>query len=191
MLDQYSVSENGYFFTDVSAPTVPEVSYGDLNPPVAIRFTVPEPGVTTVEIDGWYMPTFVRCEQNCVDDLLLCAVYVFATDHDVAVDDWYPFRHEVNDTFEVGTVVSYEDCDMILTDFVYDGSNKLLSYIETNKSTFVMVRYDFTRSAGPGLEAIGSNEDYQTFAFTGQVILLSDNVPNASIENYEVTQTVV
>jgi hypothetical protein len=191
MLDQYSVSENGYFFTDVSAPTVPEVSYGDLSPPIAIRFTVPEPGVTTVEIDDWYMPTFVRCEQNCVDDLLLCAVYVFATDHDVAVDDWYPFRHEVNDTFEVGTVVSYEDCDMILTDFVYDGSNKLLSYIETNKSTFVMVRYDFTRSAGPGLDAIGSNEDYQTFAFTGQVILLSDDVANVDIENYEILETII
>jgi len=191
MLDQYSVSENGYFFTDVSAPTVPEVSYGDLNPPVPIRFTAPEPGVTTVEIDGWYMPTFVRCEQNCVDDLLLCAVYVFATDHDVAVDDWYPFRHEVNDTFEVGTVVSYEDCDMIFNNFVYDANDKLVSYIETNKATSAMIQYSFTRSAGPGLEAIGSNEDYQTFAFTGQVILLSDNVPNASIENYEVTQTVV
>ena len=195
MLDQYSVSENGYFFTDVSAPTVPEVSYGDLNPPVAIRFTVPEPGVTTfetseIEIDGWYMPIFVN-EENCIDDFFLCAVFVFVEAHDIEVDDWYPFRHEVNDTFEVGTVVSYEDCDMILTDFVYDGSNKLLSYIETNKSTFVMIRYDFTRSAGPGLDAIGSNEDYQTFAFTGQVELLSDDVPNASIENYEVIQTVV
>ena len=53
MLDQYSVSENGYFFTDVSAPTVADTSYGDLSPPVAIRFTVQEPGVTTVEIDDW------------------------------------------------------------------------------------------------------------------------------------------
>lgn len=191
MLDQYSVSENGYFFSDVSEPTVREASYGDLNPPVAIRFTVPEPGVTTVEIDDWYMPTFVRCEQNCVDDLLLCAVYVFAPDHDVAVDDWYPFRHEVNDMFEVGTVVAYEDCDMMIDNFVYDGSNKLLSYIETNKSTFVMVRYDFTRSAGPGLDAIGSNEDYQNFAFTGQVELLSDDVSNANIENYEILETII
>jgi len=191
MLDQYSVSENGYFFTDVSAPTVADTSYGDLSPPVAIRFTVQEPGVTTVEIDDWYMPTFVRCEENCVDDLLLCAVYVFAEDHDIEVDDWYPFRHEVNDTFEVGTVVAYEDCQIMINTFVYDASDKLVSYIETNKFTSAMIQYNFTRSAGPGLDAIGSNEDYQTFAFTGQVILLSDNVPNASIENYEVIQTVV
>ena len=191
MLDQYSVSENGYFFTDVSAPTVADTSYGDLSPPVAIRFTVQEPGVTTVEIDDWYMPTFVRCEENCVDDLLLCAVYVFAEDHDIEVDDWYPFRHEVNDTFEVGTVVAYEDCQIMINTFVYDANDKLISYIETNKATSAMIQYSFTRSAGPGLDAIGSNEDYQTFAFTGQVILLSDNVPNASIENYEVIQTVV
>ncbi len=191
MLDQYSVSENGYFFTDVSAPTVSDTSYGDLSPPVAIRFTVQEPGVTTVEIDDWYMPTFVRCEENCVDDLLLCAVYVFAEDHDIEVDDWYPFRHEVNDTFEVGTVVAYEDCQIMINTFVYDASDKLVSYIETNKFTSAMIQYNFTRSAGPGLDAIGSNEDYQTFAFTGQVILLSDDVPNASIENYEVIQTVV
>ena len=191
MLDQYSVSENGYFFTDVSAPTVADTSYGDLSPPVAIRFTVQEPGVTTVEIDDWYMPTFVRCEENCVDDLLLCAVYVFAEDHDIEVDNWYPFRHEVNDTFEVGTVVAYEDCHIMINTFVYDASDKLVSYIETNKLTSAMIQYSFTRSAGPGLDAIGSNEDYQTFAFTGQVILLSDDVPNASIENYEVIQTVI
>ena len=191
MLDQYSVSENGYFFTDVSAPTVPEVSYGDLNPPVPIRFTVPEPGVTTVEIDDWYMPTFVRCEQNCVDDLLLCAVYVFAEDHDIEVDDWYPFRAENINNFEGGRVIAYEDAEVILNNFVYDANDKLISYIETNKATSAMIQYSFTRSAGPRLEAIGSNEDYQTFAFTGQVILLSDNVPNASIENYEVIQTVV
>lgn len=191
MLDQYSVSENGYFFTDVSAPTVADTSYGDLSPPVAIRFTVQEPGVTTVEIDDWYMPTFVRCEENCVDDLLLCAVYVFAEDHNIEVDDWYPFRHEVNDTFEVGTVVAYEDCQIMINTFVYDASDKLVSYIETNKLTSAMIQYSFTRSAGPGLDAIGSNEDYQTFAFTGQVILFSDDVPNASIENYEVIQTVI
>ena len=191
MLDQYSVSENGYFFTDVSAPTVADTSYGDLSPPVAIRFTVQEPGVTTVEIDDGSMPTFVRCEENCVDDLLLCAVYVFAEDHDIEVDNWYPFRHEVNDTFEVGTVVAYEDCQIMINTFVYDASDKLVSYIETNKLTSAMIQYSFTRSAGPGLDAIGSNEDYQTFAFTGQVILLSDDVPNASIENYEVIQTVV
>lgn len=191
MLDQYSVSENGYFFTDVSSPTVPEVSFGDLNPPAAIRFTVQEPGATTVEIDDWYMPTFVRCEENCVDDLLLCAVYVFAEDHNIKVDDYSPFRHEVNDTFEVGTVVAYEDCQIMINTFVYDANDKLVSYIETNKFTLAMIQYSFTRSAGPGLDAIGSNEDYQTFAFTGQVELLSDDVPNASIENYEVIQTVI
>jgi hypothetical protein len=74
---------------------------------------------------------------------------------------------------------------------VYDANDKLVSYIETNKATSAMIQYSFTRSAGPRLEAIGSNEDYQTFAFTGQVELLSDDVPNASIENYEVIQTVV
>lgn len=191
MLDQYSVSENGYFFTDVSAPTDLEVSFGDLNPPVAIRFTVQEPGATTVEIDDWYMPTFVRCEENCIDDLLLCAVYVFAEDHDIIIDDYSPFRHEVNDTFEVGTVVAYEDCQIMINDFVYDASDKLVSYIETNKFTAAMIQYSFTRSAGPGLDAIGSNEDYQTFAFTGQVELLSEDVPNTSIENYEVIQTAI
>lgn len=191
MLDQYSVSENGYFFTDVSAPTDLEVSFGDLNPPVAIRFTVQEPGATTVEIDDWYMPTFVRCEENCIDDLLLCAVYVFAEDHDIIIDDYSPFRHEVNDTFEVGTVVAYEDCQIMINDFVYDASDKLVSYIETNKFTAAMIQYNFTRSVGPGLDAIGSNEDYQTFAFTGQVDLLSDDVPNADIENYEVIQTTI
>lgn len=191
MLDQYSVSENGYFFTDVSAPTDLEVSFGDLNPPVAIRFTVQEPGATTVEIDDWYMPTFVRCEENCIDDLLLCAVYVFAEDHDIIIDDYSPFRHEVNDTFEVGTVVAYEDCQIMINDFVYDASDKLVSYIETNKFTAAMIQYNFTRSAGPGLDAIGSNEDYQTFAFTGQVELLSEDVPNTSIENYEVIQTAI
>ena len=105
MLDQYSVSENGYFFTDVSAPTVPEVSYGDLNPPVAIRFTVPEPGVTTfetseIEIDGWYMPIFVN-EENCIDDFFLCAVFVFVEAHDIEVDDWYPFRAENINNFDI------------------------------------------------------------------------------------------
>ena len=68
MLDQYSVSENGYFFTDVSAPTVADTSYGDLSPPVAIRFTVQEPGVTTFDtdvIDDWYLPSTVELVQMC------------------------------------------------------------------------------------------------------------------------------
>jgi hypothetical protein len=195
MLDQYSVSENGYFFSDVSEPTVPIVSYGDLSPPVPIRFTVPEPGVTTfetseTEIDDWYMPIFVN-EENCIDDFFLCAVFVFVEAHDIEVDDWYPFRAENINNFEGGRVIAYEDAEVILNNFVYDANDKLISYIETNKATSAMIQYSFTRSAGPGLEAIGSNEDYQTFAFTGQVELLSDDVPNASIENYEVIQTVV
>jgi hypothetical protein len=194
MLDQYSVSENGYFFTDVSAPTVADTSYGDLSPPVAIRFTVQEPGVTTFdtdEIDGWYLPIFVN-EENCVDDFFLCAVFVFLEIDDIEVDDWYPFRSEsYNPTAGTGRVIAYEDAEVILNNFVYDENDKLISYIETNKATSVMTQYSFTRSAGPGLDAIGGNEDYQTFAFTGQVILLSDDVSNASIENYEVTQTVV
>ena len=195
MLDQYSVSENGYFFTDVSAPTILEASYGDLSPPVPIRFTVQEPGVTTFEtsetvIDGWYMPIFVN-EENCIDDFFLCAVFVFVEAHDIEVDDWYPFRAENINNFEGGRVIEYEDAEIILNNFVYDANDKIVSYIETNKATSAMIQYSFTRSAGPGLEAIGSNEDYQTFAFTGQVDLLSDDVPNASIENYEVIQTVV
>jgi hypothetical protein len=194
MLDQYSVSENGYFFTDASAPTVPEVSYGDLSPPVPIRFTVQEPGETTFDtdqIDGWYLPKFLQ-EEVCVDDFFLCAVFVFLEIDDIAVDDWYPFRSEsYNPTSGTGRVIAYEDYQVIFNNFVYDENDKLISYIETNKFTSVMTQYSFTRSAGPGLDAIGSNEDYQTFAFTGQVILLSDDVPNASIENYEVTQTVV
>lgn len=194
MLDQYSVSENGYFFTDVSAPTVSDTSYGDLSPPVAIRFTVQEPGVTTFDtdvVDDWYLPIFVN-EANCIDDFFLCAVFVFVEADDIAVDNWYPFRSEsYNPTAGTGRVIAYEDAEVILNNFVYDANDKLISYIETNKATSAMIQYSFTRSAGPGLEAIGSNEDYQTFAFTGQVILLSDDVSNASIENYEVIQTVV
>jgi len=194
MLDQYSVSENGYFFTDVSAPTVSDTSYGDLSPPVAIRFTVQEPGVTTFDtdvVDDWYLPIFVN-EANCIDDFFLCAVFVFVEADDIAVDNWYPFRSEsYNPTAGTGRVIAYEDAEVILNNFVYDANDKLISYIETNKATSAMIQYSFTRSAGPGLDAIGGNEDYQTFAFTGQVILLSDDVPNASIENYEVIQTVV
>ena len=193
MLDQYSVSENGYFFTDVSAPTIPEASYGDLSPPVPIRFTVQEPGVTTFDtdvIDDWYLPIFVN-EENCIDDFFLCAVFVFLEVDDIEVDNWYPFRAENINNFEGGRVIAYEDSQVIFNNFVYDANDKLVSYIETNKLTSAMIQYSFTRSAGPGLDAIGSNEDYQTFAFTGQVDLLSDDVPNASIENYQVIQTVI
>jgi|694.fasta_scaffold27892_3 hypothetical protein len=140
MTDQYLISENGYFFTDINAPTPEVASFGDLNPPAPPPFIVPEPGVTTL-------------------------------------DD--------------GNVVEYEDDEMLMNYFVYDVNNKLVSYLETNKSTGVMIQYVFTRTAGPALEAIGSNEDYQNFAATGQIDDLGDDVPNASIENYSVTEILI
>lgn len=138
MTDEYMISENGYFFTDVNAPSTPEVSYGDLNPPGALPFTAPEPGVTTLED---------------------------------------------------GKVVRYEDDDVIMNYFVYDVNNKLVSYLETNKSSNAMIQYTFTRSAAAPAEPIGTNEDYQNFAISGQVDMISDDVPNSSIENYTVTET--
>ncbi len=60
---------------------------------------------------------------------------------------------------------------------------------ELAKATGIMIQYTFTRTVGPPLDAIGSNEDYQNFAATGQVEGLNDDVPNASIENYSVTET--
>jgi hypothetical protein len=140
MTDQYLISENGYFFTDINAPTPEVASFGDLNPPAPPPFIVPEPGVTTL-------------------------------------DD--------------GNVVEYEDDEMLMNYFVYDVNDKLVSYLETNKSTGVMIQYVFTRTAGPALEAIGSNEDYQNFAATGQIDDLGDDVPNASIENYSVTEILI
>ena len=140
MIDQYLISENGYFFTDINAPTPEVASYGDLNPPAPPLFIVPEPGVTTLSS---------------------------------------------------GNVVQYEDDQMLMNYFVYDGSNKLVSYLETNKATGVMIQYVFTRTAGPPLDAIGSNEDYQNFAITGQVDDLGDDVPNASIENYSVAEILI
>ena len=72
-----------------------------------------------------------------------------------------------------------------------DGNDKLVSYLETNKATGIMIQYVFTRTAGPALDAIGSNEDYQNFAVTGQVEGLGDDVPNTSIENYSVTEILI
>jgi len=194
MTNEYMISENGYFFTDINAPTPEVASFGDLNPPAPPPFTVQEPGVTTFDtdvIDDWYLPIFVN-EENCIDDFFLCAVFVFLEVDDIEVDNWYPFRSEsYTPASGTGRVIAYEDSQVIFNNFVYDANDKLVSYIETNKLTSAMIQYNFTRSAGPRLDAIGSNEDYQTFAFTGQVDLLSDDVPNASIENYEVTQTVV
>ena len=140
MTNEYMISENGYFFTDINAPTPEVTSYGDLNPPAPPAFTVPEPGVTTL-------------------------------------DD--------------GNVVEYEDDEMLMNYFVYDGSNKLVSYLETNKATGIMIQYVFTRTAGPPLDAIGGDEDYQNFAVTGQVEDLGDDVSNASIENYNVTEILI
>lgn len=138
MTDQYTVSENGYFFTDVSAPTIAEVSYGDLNPPGSPETTPPDPGVTTLED---------------------------------------------------GKVVRYEDDEMIMNYFVYDANNKLVSYLETSKTTGAMIQYTFTRSPAPPVEAVGSNEDYQNFGTSGAVDNISDDVPNSSIENYTVIET--
>lgn len=138
MTNEYMISENGYFFTDVNAPSIEIASYGDLNPPPAPPFAVPEPGVTTIED---------------------------------------------------GKVVRYEDAEMIMNYFVYNANNKLVSYLETNKSTNVMIQYTFTRSLAAPVEPIGTNEDYQNFAITGQVDLISDDVPNTDIENYDVTET--
>lgn len=140
MTNEYMISENGYFFTDISAPTPEVTSYGDLNPPAPPPFIVPEPGVTTLS---------------------------------------------------AGNVVQYEDDEMLMNNFVYDENNKLVSYRETNKVSGIITQYTFTRSVGPALDVVGSNEDYQTFAFTGQVELLSDDVPNSSIENYQVVQTII
>jgi hypothetical protein len=140
MTDQYLISENGYFFTDINAPTPEVASFGDLNPPAPPPFTVPEPGVTTLSS---------------------------------------------------GNVVQYEDDEMLMNYFVYDGSNKLVSYLETNKATGIMIQYVFTRTVGPALDAIGSNEDYQNFAVTGQVEDLGGDVPNASIENYSVAEILI
>lgn len=138
MTDDFARSENGFYFTDISAPTLPDTSYGDLNPPAPPPFTPPEPGTTTLED---------------------------------------------------GKVVRYEDDEMIMNYFVYDGSNKLVSYLETNKASGIMIQYTFTRTAGPALDPIGTGDDYQNFAMTGQVDLIGDDVPNASIENYTTTET--
>jgi hypothetical protein len=36
-----------------------------------------------------------------------------------------------------------------------------------------------------------TNEDYQNFAATGQIDDVGDDVPNASIENYSVTEILI
>jgi hypothetical protein len=140
MTDDYARSENGFFFTDIAAPSDPDTSFGDLNPPAPPPFTAPEPGTTTL-------------------------------------DD--------------GKVVAYEDDDILMNYFVYDGNGKLVSYLETTKATGIMIKYTFSRSPAAPAEPIGTNEDYQNFAFSGQVDLISDDVSNADIENYDVTETLI
>ena len=49
MTDDYMISENGFFFTDINAPDFPDTSYGDLSPPGNPPTQPPEPGVTTLE----------------------------------------------------------------------------------------------------------------------------------------------
>lgn len=91
-------------------------------------------------------------------------------------------------TIEDGKVVRYEDNEIIMNYFVY-ASGKLVSYLETNKNTNIMIQYTFTRTPGPPLEPVGTNEDYQNFGTSGVVDSLGDDVPNSSIENYSVTET--
>jgi hypothetical protein len=140
MTDEYMISENGFFFTDINAPTIPDTSYGDLNPPAPPPFTPPEPGITTL-------------------------------------DD--------------GKVVEYEDDEIIMSSFVYDVNDKLVSYIETNKATSIMTQYTFTRTPAAPAEPVGTDNDYQNFAISGQVDLIGDDVPNSSIENYTVTTAII
>lgn len=137
MTDEYMISENGFFFTDISAPSFPDTSYGDLSPPGNPQTTPPEPGVTTI------------------------------TD---------------------GKVTKYEDDDIIMDHFTYDGE-KLVSYLETNKDTGNMILFTIVRTPGPELDPVGTNEDYQNFADTGNVGKLTDDPPAADIENYDFIET--
>lgn len=92
-------------------------------------------------------------------------------------------------TLTDGKVTGYEDDEITMSYFVYDASDKLVSYLETNKATGAMIQYTFARALGPALDSIGTNEDYQNFGTSGIVDSLSDDVPNSSIENYTVTET--
>lgn len=139
MTDEYMIKENGFFFTDINAPSIEIQSYGDLSPPGNPPVSFPDAGNTT--------------------------------------------------TSNTGTVTQYEDADVIFDHFTYDGSGKLVSFLETTKATNNMVLYTFTRTAGPALEPIGTNEDYQNFSMTGQVDSIGSDVPNSSIENYQVIET--
>lgn len=93
-------------------------------------------------------------------------------------------------TIESGKVVRYEDDTVVMNTFVYSG-NTLISYRELTKATGGIIQYTFTTTAGPALEAVGTNEDYQNFGVSGDVSSLGDDVPNASIQNYSVTETII
>jgi hypothetical protein len=54
-----------------------------------------------------------------------------------------------------------------------------------------MTQYTFTRTPAAPVEPIGTGNDYQNFAITGQVDLIGDDVPNSSIENYTVTTAII
>lgn len=131
------IKENGYFFTDASAPDFIDNSYGDLSVPGIPESNVPEPGETVIEDDQ---------------------------------------------------VVSYEDDQILLDHFTYS-DGKIQSYLETNKTTGDMILYTFTRTPGPRLEPIGTPNDYQNFAITGEVDNIDDDVADVDIELYEVTET--
>lgn len=139
MIDEYMIKENGYFFTDPSAPSLVETSYGDMIPPGAAPTIAPDAGTST--LDG-------------------------------------------------EKVIRYEDDEVIHDHYTYLG-DKLVSYLETNKSTGVMTLFTYTRSQAAPVEPVGSNGDYENFAITGQVGNITDDVPNSSIENYSFTETLI
>ncbi len=91
-------------------------------------------------------------------------------------------------TLTSGKVTQYEDDDVLLNYFVYTG-NTLVSYLETTKATGDMLQYTFVRTAGAPAEPVGSNEDYQNFAQTGEIDDITDDVSNENIENYDVIET--
>jgi hypothetical protein len=93
-------------------------------------------------------------------------------------------------TLTAGKVTQYEDADVLLNYFVYTG-DKLVSYLETTKATGVMIQYTYVRTLGAPAEPVGSNEDYQNFAQTGEIDDITDDVGNENIENYDVIETLI
>lgn len=91
-------------------------------------------------------------------------------------------------TLTDGKVTKYEDNDIIMDHFTYAGE-KIVSYLETNKSTGKMILFTIVRTPGPALDPVGTNEDYQNFADTGTVGSLSTDISTADIENYDFIET--